>query len=52
MQIVMPFWHTIIVRRGLSHPTQKILIQTNRALNYLYYLQRADAPDRMGSIAF
>ncbi len=27
LQIVMAFWHTIIVSNGLSHPTQKVWIQ-------------------------
>jgi hypothetical protein len=31
LQIVMAFWRTIIVSRGLSHPTQKVGIQTKRA---------------------
>jgi hypothetical protein len=30
LQIVMAFWRTIIVSRGLSHPTQKVQIQTKR----------------------
>ena len=28
LQVVMAFWRTIIVSRGLSHPTQKFWIQT------------------------
>jgi hypothetical protein len=33
LQIVMAFWHTIVVSRGLSHPTQKVWIQSKRAPN-------------------
>ncbi len=33
LQIVMAFWCTIIVSRGLSHPTQKVLIQIKRVPN-------------------
>ncbi len=51
LQIVMTFWSTIIVSRGLSHPTQQVWIQTKRAPNYHYYQQRAVTPDWMGSIA-
>ncbi len=51
LQIVMTFWGTIIVSRGLSHLTQNVWIQTKRAPNCHYYLQRAVTPDWMGSIA-
>ncbi len=51
LQIVMAFWGTIIISRGLSHPTQKVLIQTKRGPNCHYYLQRAGTPDWMGLIA-
>ncbi len=51
LQIVMTFLCTIFVNRGLSHPTQKVWIQTKRAPNWHYYLQRAVTPDWMGSIA-
>ncbi len=51
LQIVMAFWRIIIVRRGLSNPTQKVWIQTKRAPNCHYYLQRAVTPKWMGSIA-
>jgi hypothetical protein len=37
LQIVMAFWRTIIVSRGLSHPTQKVWIQTKRVPNCDYY---------------
>ncbi len=49
-QIVMAFWHTNIVSRGLSHPTQKVWIQTKRVPNCHYYLQRAVTLAWMGSI--
>jgi hypothetical protein len=51
LQIVMAFWGTIIVSRGLSHTTQKVWIQTKRAPSCHYYLQRAFTPYWMGSIA-
>ncbi len=51
LRILMAFWHTIIVSRGLSHPTQKVWIQTKRAPNCHYYLQRAVTPKWMGSTA-
>ncbi len=41
LQIVMAFRRTIIVSRGLSNQTQKVLIQTKRAPHCHYYLQRA-----------
>jgi hypothetical protein len=50
LQIVMAFWRTFIVSRGLSYHTQRVWIQTKRAPNCHYYLQRAVAPDWMGSI--
>ncbi len=37
---VMAFWSTIIVSRGLSHPTQKVWIQTKKGPNCQWYLQR------------
>jgi hypothetical protein len=51
LQRIMAFWRTIIVNRGLSHPTQKVWIQTQRAPNSHFYLQRAVTPDCMGRIA-
>jgi hypothetical protein len=51
LQIVMAIWCTIIVSRGLSHQTQKVQIQTKRAPNCHYYLQRAVTPEWKGSIA-
>ncbi len=51
LQIVMAFWRTIIVSKGLSHPAQKDLIHTKRAPNCHYYLQRSITSDWMGSIA-
>jgi hypothetical protein len=51
LQIVMAIWRTIIVSRGLSHQTQKVQIQTKRAPNCHYYLQRAVTPEWKGSIA-
>ncbi len=51
-QIIMPFWRTIIVSRGLSNPSQKVWIKTKRAPNCNYYLQRAAVtPDWFGTIA-
>ncbi len=50
VQIVIPFG-ALIVSRGLSHPTQKVWIQTKRAQNCHYSPQRAVTPDCMGSIA-
>jgi hypothetical protein len=47
----MSFWRTIFVSRGLSHLTQKAWIQTKRAPNFHYCLQRAVTPEWMGSIA-
>jgi hypothetical protein len=44
LQIVMAVWRTIIFSRGLSHPTQKVQIQTKRAPNFHYFLQRAVIP--------
>jgi hypothetical protein len=49
-QIVMAFWHTINISRGLSHPTQKVCIKKS-APNCHYYLHRAVTPDWIGSIA-
>jgi hypothetical protein len=51
LQLVMAIWCTIIVSRGLSHPTQKVKIQTKRVPNCQYYLQKAVTPDWKGSIA-
>ncbi len=51
LQIVMAVWRTIIFSRGLSRPTQKIQIQTKRAPNCHYYLQRDVTPDLKGSLA-
>ncbi len=51
IQIVRAIWRTIIVSRRLSHPTQKVQVQTKRAPNCPYYLQRAVTSDRKGSIA-
>ncbi len=51
LQIVMAFWGTIIVSRGMSHPTQKVWIQTKRVPNCHHYLHRAVTPNWMGSIA-
>jgi hypothetical protein len=48
----MAIWRSIIVGRGLSHPThEKVQIQTKRATNCHYYLQKAATPDWKGSIA-
>ncbi len=51
LQIVMAFWGTIIISRGMSHPTQKVWIQTKRVPNCHHYLHRAVTPNWMGSIA-
>jgi hypothetical protein len=48
LQIVMAVWRTIIVSRGLSHPTQKVCIQTKGCH---YYLQRVVTSNLIGSIA-
>ncbi len=51
LQMVMAGWRTIIVSRELSHPVQKVWIQTKKMPNCHYYLQRAVTPDWMGGIA-
>jgi hypothetical protein len=51
LQIVKAVWCTIIGSKGLSHPTQKAQIQTKRAPNCHYYLQRAVIPNWKDSIA-
>jgi hypothetical protein len=40
LQIIMSIWRTIIDRRGLSHPTQKIQIQAKSVPNCHYYICR------------
>ncbi len=51
LKIVMAFWHSIIVSRGLSNTTQKVWIQSKRAPNCHLYLQRDVTPCWMGRIA-
>jgi hypothetical protein len=44
LQIVMATWRTIIVSRGLSHPTQKVQIQTKRAPTAITICRRLSHP--------